>query len=60
MTTKRKPLEVLKLSLAGMAAIAVWEGATTVAYKDVGGLPTIGIGSTYYPSGTEITRDGKF
>jgi len=35
--------------------LAGWEGEELCPYKDQAGIPTIGIGSTFYPNGTKVT-----
>lgn len=56
--TVRVPAEELTLSELGLAILEKWEGIRTMSYRDVGGVPTIGIGSTYYPRGTTYIHNG--
>lgn len=45
------------LSTKGAAFIAQWEGLKLRAYKDSGGIWTIGIGTIIYPNGSKV-REG--
>lgn len=57
--TKRVSATMLVLSIVGATMITQWEGFEETAYKDLAGITTIGVGSTYLPAGTEYTLDGK-
>ena len=45
----------LAVSAAFFAALVKHEGYRTEPYRDSGGVPTIGIGSTVYPDGRRVT-----
>lgn len=45
---------VQSLSTSGAEFIAHWEGIKLKAYKDTGGVWTIGIGTIVYPNGTKV------
>jgi len=60
-------MEIKKVSKNGMDFIAKEEGVVLKPYKCSAGVPTIGIGSTYYEDGTKvkmtdgpITRDRAY
>jgi len=42
----------------GVNLIIKWEGLSNTAYKDIVGIPTIGVGFTYYLQGYQIIRGG--
>lgn len=46
---------VTQVSSRGLELIKKWEKFMPVPYKDTGGVPTIGYGTTYYPSGKRVT-----
>jgi lysozyme len=49
-------MEITTLDDAGVALIAEFEGCVLHPYKDQVGIPTIGIGMTYYPeTGKKVT-----
>jgi lysozyme len=41
----------------GLELIKRWEKFMPVPYKDTGGVPTIGYGTTYYPDGRRVTMN---
>lgn len=45
---------VQRLSTKGAEFIALWEGIRLKAYKDTGGVWTIGIGTILYPNGVKV------
>jgi lysozyme len=47
-------MEIKKVSKSGMDFIAREEGVVLKPYKCSAGVPTIGIGSTYYEDGTKV------
>jgi lysozyme len=47
-------MEIKKVSKSGMDFIAKEEGVVLKPYKCSAGVPTIGIGSTYYEDGTKV------
>ena len=49
----------MKLSDNGFNLLAELEGVVLRPYKDSVGIPTIGIGSTYYEDGTKVTMKDK-
>ena len=49
----------MKLSDNGFNLLAELEGIVLRPYKDSAGIPTIGIGSTYYEDGTKVTMKDK-
>ena len=49
----------MKLSDNGFNLLAELEGVVLHPYKDSAGIPTIGIGSTYYEDGTKVTMKDK-
>ena len=49
----------MKLSTNGFNLLAELEGVVLNPYKDSVGIPTIGIGSTYYEDGTKVTMKDK-
>ena len=49
----------MKLSDNGFNLLAELEGVVLHPYKDSVGIPTIGIGSTYYEDGTKVTMKDK-
>ena len=49
----------MKLSDNGFNLLAELEGVVLHPYKDPAGIPTIGIGSTYYEDGTKVTMKDK-
>ena len=49
----------LQLSANGFNLLAELEGVVLHPYKDSVGIPTIGIGSTYYEDGTKVTMKDK-
>ncbi len=52
---KPKPMEDIKfLDKTGIAFLAQNEGEILHPYKDSVGIPTIGIGCTYYENGTRV------
>lgn len=51
---KEKGLAVVGIDLNGYAFIKKMEGCKNTAYKDVVGIPTIGIGFIQYGTGTKI------
>jgi len=60
-------MEIKKTDQAGMDFLAKEEGLILHPYLDSVGIPTIGIGSTYYPDGRRVqmtdpplTREGAF
>lgn len=59
--------ENLNVDRSGLDFIAKWEGCVLKVYKDVAGLPTIGVGhlitkaeASKYPMGTTITKDEAY
>jgi lysozyme len=53
-------MEITTLDKAGIDLIAKFEGCILPAYKDSVGIPTIGIGMTYYPeTGKKVTMADK-
>lgn len=55
MNDKRKyAAATLAASAAFFAALAAHEGYRAAPYRDSGGVPTIGIGSTQYPDGRRV------
>jgi lysozyme len=52
--------EITKLDAAGLAFLANEEGNVLHPYKDSVGVPTIGIGMTYYPdTGKKVTMNDR-
>ena len=49
----------MQLSTNGFNLLAELEGVVLRPYKDSVGIPTIGIGSTYYEDGTKVTMKDK-
>lgn len=49
----------MQLSTNGFNLLAELEGVVLTPYKDSVGIPTIGIGSTYYEDGTKVTMKDK-
>lgn len=49
----------MQLSTNGFNLLAELEGVVLNPYKDSVGIPTIGIGSTYYEDGTKVTMKDK-
>lgn len=49
----------LAASAAFFIGLAKYEGFRSKPYKDSGGVPTIGIGSTQYPNGKRVTMADK-
>ena len=49
----------MQLSTNGFNLLAELEGVVLKPYKDSVGIPTIGIGSTYYEDGTKVTMKDK-
>ena len=49
----------MQLSTNGFNLLAELEGVILHPYKDSVGIPTIGIGSTYYEDGTKVTMKDK-
>lgn len=49
----------MQLSTNGFNLLAELEGVVLTPYKDSAGIPTIGIGSTYYEDGTKVTMKDK-
>lgn len=47
--------EIKTLDIAGRQFMAEEEGIKLKPYKDSVGIPTIGIGCTFYPNGTRVT-----
>jgi len=45
------------IDLVGIDFIKRWEGFESKPYKDTGGVPTIGYGTTYYPNGQRVTME---
>jgi lysozyme len=53
-------MEIKTLDKAGLELIAKFEGVVLKPYRDQVGIPTIGIGMTYYPStGKKVTMSDK-
>jgi lysozyme len=53
-------MEITTLDKAGIDLIAKFEGCILPPYKDSVGIPTIGIGMTYYPeTGKKVTMADK-
>lgn len=53
-------MEIKELDDAGVALIAKFEGCVLKPYLDQVGIPTIGIGMTYYPeTGKKVTLNDK-
>jgi lysozyme len=50
-------LLIMNISSNGLQLIESFEGFKSSPYLDIGGIPTIGIGSTYYEDGTSVTMD---
>lgn len=48
-------MEITELDDNGVKLIAEFEGCVLHPYKDQVGIPTIGIGMTYYPGGKRVT-----
>ncbi|HCN7007090.1 TPA: lysozyme, partial [Escherichia coli] len=46
----------MKISNTGLNLIAKWEGFRATAYQDVGGVWTIGYGTTRYEDGTRVKK----
>lgn len=44
----------MKASESFFSFLAKWEGEKLCPYKDLAGVPTIGIGSTFYEDGTKV------
>lgn len=51
--------EIKTLDQAGKDFIAKEEGLRLKPYKDSKGIPTIGIGCTFYPNGQKVTMQDK-
>ena len=49
----------MQLATNGFNLLAELEGVVLNPYKDSVGIPTIGIGSTYYEDGTKVTMKDK-
>jgi lysozyme len=49
----------MKLSTTGIELLAELEGVKLKPYLDSAGIPTIGIGNTYYPDGRKVTMQDK-
>ena len=49
----------MQLSTNGFNLLAELEGVVLTPYKDSVGIPTIGIGSTYYEDGTKVKMTDK-
>lgn len=49
----------MQLSTTGFNLLGELEGVVLNPYKDSVGIPTIGIGSTYYEDGTKVTMKDK-
>lgn len=47
--------EIKNISQNGIDFIAKEEGCVLHPYKDIAGIPTIGIGNTYYATGIKVT-----
>lgn len=47
----------MKLSPEGIKHLKKVEGFKNHPYQDTGGVPTIGIGFTFYPNGTTVTME---
>ncbi|UIK07969.1 glycoside hydrolase family protein [Neorhizobium galegae] len=45
-TTKTRLKKGSTIAAAAVALVAAWEGAKTVAYKDIVGVPTVCFGET--------------
>lgn len=45
---------VTDIDNTGIEFIKKWEGFRAEPYKDTGGVPTIGFGTTYYPNGRRV------
>jgi lysozyme len=57
---KNNIMEIKELDDAGVKLIADFEGCVLHPYKDQVGIPTIGIGMTYYPeTGKKVTIQDK-
>ena len=52
-------MEIKKTDQAGLDFLAKEEGIVLHPYLDSIGVPTIGIGSTYYPDGRRVTMQDK-
>ena len=50
----------MKLSDNGFNLLGELEGIVLRPYKDSVGIPTIGIGSTYYEDGTKVKMNDKY
>lgn len=50
-------MAITQLDQAGLDMINQFEGCVLHPYRDQVGIPTIGIGMTYYPGGTPVTMD---
>jgi len=48
-------MAITKLDAAGIAMMVAFEGCILHPYRDQVGIPTIGIGCTYYESGVRVT-----
>lgn len=51
--------EIKTLDKVGRGMIAYEEGIVLNPYRDKRGIPTIGIGCTYYPGGKKVTMNDK-
>jgi len=50
-------MAITKLDAAGIAMMIAFEGCILHPYRDQVGIPTIGIGCTYYENGVKVTMD---
>lgn len=51
--------EIKTIDAAGRAAFKFEEGLKLKPYRDQKGIPTIGVGCTYYPNGKRVTMQDK-
>lgn len=52
-------MEIKTMDEAGINFLINEEGLRLCPYKDTAGIPTIGIGMTYYPGGKRVTMEDK-
>lgn len=50
-------MEIKKMDAAGLDFLAIEEGLRLKPYRDSKGIPTIGIGNTYYENGNRVTMN---
>jgi lysozyme len=54
-STGKQKIEITQISQKGIDFISTEEGCVLHPYLDSKGIPTIGIGCTYYPGGIKVT-----